>query len=78
MRKTDVNMRKRTVEELSKISTYPPEIARQVGCPDALARYWMNEEGVPSHYYLKRLYELGCDILYIITGVRQHGNPYEK
>ena len=74
MRTTDVNMRIRTVEELSKISDDHIEVARIVGCSTTLARYWMNEEGVPSHLYLKRLYELGCDVLYIITGVRQHGN----
>ncbi len=74
MRMTDVGMRKRTVEELNKLSDYPPDVAKMVGCSDTLARYWMNEEGVPSHYYLNKLYILGCDILYIITGVRQHGN----
>lgn len=78
MRWTDWGMRARTVEELNKLGDTPQEIAKIIGCSDTLVRYWLNEEGVPSHLYLKKLYELGCDILYIITGVRQNGNTYEK
>lgn len=74
MRWTDWEMRKRSAEELNKLGDTPQEIAKIIGCSDTLVRYWLNEEGVPSHRYLKRLYEIGCDILYIITGVRQHGN----
>lgn len=54
------------------------EIAKLIGCSESLVRYWLNEEGVPSHFYLQRLHELGCDILYIITGVRQNGDTNEK
>lgn len=74
MRWTDLDMRKRTVEELNKLGDTPQEIAKVIGCKDQAVRHWLNEEGVPSHLYLKRLYEVGCDILYIITGVRQHGD----
>ena len=72
MRWTDWEMRARSVEELKKLGDTPQEIAKIIGCSDTLVRYWLNEEGVPSHLYLKKLYEIGCDILYIITGVRQH------
>lgn len=74
MRRMDVKMRSRAAEELNKLGDSSYEIAKLIGCSDNLVRYWMNEEGVPSHFYLNRLYELGCDILYIITGVRQNGN----
>lgn len=74
MRKTEFNMRERTVEELSKLGKSPYELGKILGCPTSLVNYWMDKQGVPSHYYLEKLYHLGCDILYIITGVRQHGN----
>lgn len=74
MRQTDISMRVRTAEELRKLGDTPTKVAKRIGCSTELARYWLNEEGVPSHFYLKKMYELGCDILYIITGVRQHGN----
>lgn len=80
MRRTDWSMRARTVEELEKLGDTAYEIAKLIGCgsSERLVKNWLNEECVPSHFYLNRLYELGCDILYIITGVRQNGNPYEK
>ena len=73
MRRMDCEMRARTAEELRKLGNTSWEISKIVGCSETLVRYWLNEEGVPSHFYLKKLYELGCDILYIIVGVRQHG-----
>lgn len=78
MRWTDWEMRARAAEELNKLADTPQEIATIIGCPTSLVKYWLNEEGVPSHLYLKRLYEIGCDILYIITGVRQNGDTNEK
>lgn len=78
MRWTDWPMRERSVEELRKLGDTPQEIAKLIGCSDTLVKYWLNEEGVPSHFYLKKIYELGCDILYIITGVRQYGDTNEK
>ena len=74
MKATDFKMRKRTVEELKKLGDTPQEIAKVIGCKDQLVRHWLDEECVPSHIYMNRLYEVGCDILYIITGVKQHGN----
>lgn len=73
MRRMDCEMRARTAEELRKLGDTSWEISKIVGCSETLVRYWLNEEGVPSHFYLKKLYELGCDILYIIVGVRQYG-----
>lgn len=78
MRQTDWTMRKRTAEELMKLSDTAREIAKLVGCSENLVKYWLNEEGVPSHFYLNKLHNLGCDILYIITGVRRFGNTNEK
>lgn len=80
MKRNDWSMRTRAVEELKKLGDTPAEISKLIGCgsSETLVRHWINEECVPSHFYLKRLYELGCDILYIITGVRQNGNTNEK
>ena len=79
MRRTDLAMRKRTVEELKRLADTPTEIAKVIGhgCSDSLVRYWLNEEGVPSHFYLNCMHEVGCDILYIITGVHRFGNQNE-
>lgn len=74
VRKTEITMRNRTVEELNKLGKSPYELAKLLGCPTCLVNYWMNKEGVPSHHYLNKLHNLGCDILYIITGERRHGN----
>lgn len=80
MRRTDWSMRERTAEELNKLGDTNYKIAKTIGCgcSERLVKYWRNQEGVPSHFYLKRLHELGCDILYIITGVRQCGDTNEK
>ena len=74
MRRTEIGMRNRTVEELSKLGKTPYELGKMLGCKTRLVNYWFDKDGVPSHYYLNKLHNLGCDILYIITGVKKHGN----
>ncbi len=76
MRIMDYDMRERAVEELHKLGDTPTEIARKIGCAPPCVRVWLSQEGIPSAYYLKRLHELGCDILYIITGERGNCNEH--
>lgn len=71
MRPTDYEMCARTAEELRRLDKTPCAIANLVGCKHQLVRYWLSGEGVPCAAYLKRLHEIGCDILYIITGERK-------
>lgn len=68
MKRTDFDMRVRAAEEIQKLNINHHIIAAKLGCPPGLVRYWLNLEGLPSAYYLKKLHALGCDILYIIVG----------
>ena len=68
MRRMDYDQRARAAEEIQKLNYNHYIVAAKLGCPPGLVRYWLNLEGLPSAYYLARLHELGCDILYIITG----------
>ena len=71
MRETDLDMRHRAAEEIRMLGCNPYQIAKALGCCQSLVRYWLNEEGLPSHSYLKRIHDCGGDILYIITGERK-------
>jgi hypothetical protein len=64
----DVGIADRTAEEVSKIDSDPHVIAKLVGCPVQLVRYWLDGTYTPSAYYLRRFHEIGCDVLYILTG----------
>lgn len=68
MRITDYNMRIRAAEELRKLGRNHYVIAEKIGCSPQLVKYWLELGGLPSAHYLKRLHELGCDIIYIIVG----------
>lgn len=75
MRKTDPDMVERMVEEVRKLGGSYAEIARRIGCPYQLVQFWLTKSGLPSAYYLRRLHELGCDILYMIVGGERHVRP---
>lgn len=68
MRPNDVNIRDRLIEELSKLGDTPYAVAKLIGCPTQLVRYWLDGVYTPSAFYLQRLHEIGCDVLYILTG----------
>ena len=70
MREPDFDMRHRAAEELRKLGGNNYRIAKALGCSCKLVRYWLDEEGMVSPSYLKRIHEQGGDILYIITGER--------
>lgn len=68
MRFRDIEIVERTIEELTKLGDNPSSIARIVGCPARLVSYWLDGLYTPSTYYLRRFHEIGCDVLYILTG----------
>jgi hypothetical protein len=68
MRIRDTSIIDRTIEELSRINNDPHELAKLVGCPTQLIRYWLDGVYTPSAFYLRRFHEIGCDVLYILTG----------
>lgn len=68
MRMRDVGIADRTAEVVAAIAPTDAMIAKIVGCPTQLIRYWLNGLYTPSAFYLRRLHEIGCDVLYILTG----------
>lgn len=73
MRLRDFGIAERTAEEISKLGNTPQKIANLLGCPTRLVRYWLDGIYTPSAYYLRRFHELGCDVIYILTGNRSGG-----
>ena len=73
-RKVDIEVGKRTFEELDRIfnlSKYGgiTKAAKSIGCDKKAIYGW--ESGVtPETIYLIRLHYLGADVIYIMTGVR--------
>lgn len=70
MRLHDIAISDRTIEEISKLGDSHRSIARIIGCPTQLVQYWLDGIYTPSAYYLQRFHEVGCDVLYILTGKR--------
>lgn len=70
MRYHDDEIIDRSIEELQKLGRTINEIAEIVGCPPARVRHWLDGIHTPSAYYLRRFHEIGCDVLYILTGKR--------
>ena len=70
MRPTDTSIRDRLIEELSWVGETPLEIAKVIGCPSNLVKYWLDGVYTPSAFYLSKLHGVGCDVLYILTGQR--------
>lgn len=70
MRYNDTIITDRVIEEVSKLADTPRAIAKIIGCPTQLVQYWLDGIYTPSAFYLRRLHEVGCDVLYILTGKR--------
>lgn len=68
MRYRDYDITLRTSEEVSKLGSTPGEIAKIIGCPTQIVRSWLSGEFTPSAHYFRRFHEVGCDVLYILTG----------
>ena len=61
-------MIRRLQEELNKLGWSNTDIADELLCTDATVSHWRCGITFPNIRYLRDLYEIGCDILYIITG----------
>lgn len=70
MRLYDRGIAERMIEELSKLGDTPYDISKLVGCPTQLVRSWLDGINTPSTFYLRRFHEIGCDVLYILSGKR--------
>lgn len=63
----DYDISERVIEELLKLGDTPTKIAARVKCAPQLISHYLNG-GIPGTIYMKRLYEAGCDVIYILTG----------
>lgn len=72
MRLRNVGIAERTAEVVSTLGNTPLEIAKRIGCPAQLVSHWLDGTYTPSAFYLRRFHELGCDVIYILTG--KHSN----
>ena len=56
------------LEKLNKNGWSVNDIADELRCTTVTVRLWRNGTKFPSAVYLRDLYEIGCDIMYILTG----------
>lgn len=73
MKKRDPEMSARLVEEIFRLGYTQTELAKMLGCNYNSVTRWLNNGDVPYGYYMKRLYEVGADVVYILTGERTRG-----
>lgn len=59
-------MHERLCEQLYELGSKPGIIAARIGCDVQLVIAWLRGTSLPGARYLKRLYDLGCDIIYIL------------
>lgn len=70
MRTTDFDMFPRLTEEIFRLGYTNVELAKKIGCTPQAIRWWISGGGIPNAYYLARFYEIGADVIYILTGKR--------
>lgn len=71
MANSEPEMRIRLREELDKLHENGwswADIADELRCSKSLVSRWRCGSLFPDTCYLRDLYEIGCDIMYIITG----------
>jgi len=70
MRTTDFDMFPRLTEEIFRLGYGNVELAKLIGCHPDTVGWWISGGGIPRAYYLAKFYELGADVIYILTGKR--------
>lgn len=66
----DEALRKRLSEEMTKLPYKNWEIGKLVECDSSLISKYKQGIHLPGVYHLAGLYELGVDVIYILTGER--------
>ena len=66
----DPAMGARLSEEILRLGITNAEIATRIGCHPPKVSDWACGRSIPYSWYLARLYELGCDVIYILVGER--------
>lgn len=72
MAKTEPAMLLRLREEITKLGWSDTDIADELRCSKESVSTWRSGVGFPGPVFLRDLYELGCDIMYILTGERSN------
>ena len=67
----------RLVEEIEALPMKKSLVALWLGCEESLLRTWLRGVHRPNAYYLTKLYFLGCDIVYILTGKHTQGGDFD-
>lgn len=64
-------------EELRALGISHKEVIRLLGCGNSALYPWLRGTTRPSPYYLAKLYLLGCDVIYILTGIPTQGGDFD-
>ena len=67
----DLQIGKRAYQEAMRICESASIANNMIGCNSKGHVYKWNEGVAPSAKYLQRLYYMGADVIYILTGMRQ-------
>ena len=73
MAKVEPEMKARLSEEINKLGWSTKDIAEELLCSKNAVVTWKRGSDFPTITHLRDLYEIGCDIMYIITGERTRG-----
>lgn len=69
-------MNVRLAEEVDSLPMSHKEVIRQLECSSSVLYNWLNGKARPSPFYLAKLYLLGCDVIYILTGIHTQGGDF--
>lgn len=67
----------RLAEEIDALPMKKSLVALWLGCGESLLHTWLRGDHRPNAYYLAKLYFLGCDIVYILTGIHTQGGDFD-
>ena len=70
----DFQIGKRAYQEAMRICESAAIANNMIGCNSKGHVYKWNEGVAPSAKYLQRLYYMGADVIYILTGIRKDGS----
>ena len=70
MKFSDPMMAPRLAEELLRTGLRNVDLAKALGCTPHTITYWLAGGGTPQAYYLAKMYKIGMDVIYILTGER--------
>lgn len=69
-KRADIGMGYRAAAKVRRLFSSTKQAAIQIGCGKNTIHEW--SYGIaPSAFYLRRLYELGADVIWILTGKRE-------